>query len=640
MALAFLFLLVLTALSVIAAVALTLRLHVSGRAERLVAATVLWNFLILLPIYGLGWIHRLDATNLALASILVSAAALALSARGRPSRDHVSETGRALFGLVRLPLDAVLLMSRPVTFTLVVFLGTMGLIAWSVVSAYYGHLWRMWDCLWYHEPIIAFTIQNRGFQLMDLPDTLQRINSLPRAGEMTSLWFVIFTDRRLIDITNSLIAPALVATEYLLAARYAKSRVVALGWACAFFLTPSIIYELGTSLVDVHVAFLCLAALWFASRPKVDLGHSALAAVALTLAVGMKYQAVVPVGAISLIVLARTWLVRSARVLHRVAVTVAGGAAIAGFAATTYLRNYLAFKNPVWPFVIPSHPAWPGYAERGQDLAKGGVAIGVPRDVALKNLFSASEAAPHYGLAFPWVVLPLFAFATILLAVHVLGCASRRGRPLAGASGTDWRSLLLLCVSCLPAVAVVWTSPALDQARYHYFVIGSMVALVAWATGASRLGGIAGEGAIGAACVIALMGYFDANPIFIVSWRELRAMTRVPYPEREVTRELGTAVNTEAGIARERELKAGDLVVFGDDYGSFPAEFFNNRFSNRAVYVPDTPDFVQKARDLGATWIYCTPFSRCGRELSSSGWVSHGALHLIASGELYHRVTE
>src|SRR5580658_9345308 len=243
MALSFLLLLLLTALSAIAATAVTLRVQMSGRAERLVAGAVTWNFLILLPIYGLGWIHGLDAMNLALASLSISGGAFVLSARGRSLRDHARETARAALGLARLPLEAILVAARPVSLILLVILGTEGLIAWSAICAYYGHPWRMWDCLWYHEPIIAFTIQYRGFQVMDLPDSLARINSLPRAGEMTNLWFVIFTDRRLIDITNSLLAPALVASVYLLSARYAKSRAVALGWACAFFLTPSIIYE-------------------------------------------------------------------------------------------------------------------------------------------------------------------------------------------------------------------------------------------------------------------------------------------------------------------------------------------------------------------------------------------------------------
>jgi hypothetical protein len=638
--LSFVLLFILTAFSAAAAVAVTMRAPMSGRAEHLVAATATWNLLILAPIFGLGWMHRLDAWNLGWVSSGISGATLVLSAHGRPWREHAGDLGRAVRGLLRLPVDAVLLAYRPVSSILVVVLGTGGLILWSAISAYYSHPWRMWDCLWYHEPIIAFTIQYRGFQLLSLPDSLQRINSLPRVGEMTDLWFVIFTDRRLIDITSSLLSPAIVASEYLLCARFAKNRVVALGWACAFFLMPSIVWELGTSLVDVHVAFLLLAALWFACRPRAGLAHSILAAVALTLAVGTKYQSLVPVFSIAPIVLVRTWLVRGARILAKAAITLLGSAAIVGFAATTYLRNYLVFHNPFWPFLIPSHPDWPGQLERGQDLTKGNLDINIPYDEALKALFAAGEASMNYGLGFAWVILPLFACAVLAFGVQVLACLLRRGRSRRAAPGTDWRSLLLVAVTCLPALAVVWTSPALNQGRYHMFVVGSMVALIAWMTGASRIGGIAGEGAVGAACVIMVMNFFDADPMYIFSYRQMHALLRIPFPEREVTPELGSAVYRDIGLAREEELGPGDLVVFGDDYGGFPSEFFNNRFSNRAIYVPESGNFVQDAQALGAKWIFCDDISTCARRLAApnSGWQSLGELHILVPGQIFHRV--
>jgi hypothetical protein len=635
--LSFVLLFVLTALAAVAALLVSLRAGLSGRAELIVAATVTWNGIILFPIYVLGWASRLSATSLAFASTFFSLSVVALMAQGRPWRDSARAVGRAALGLLRLPLDAFLLLARPASGVLVVLLGTFGLVLWSIVSAYLAHTMRMWDCFWYHEPIVAFTLQYHGFAIVPLPASLQRIDSLPRVSEMTALWFVIFTDRRLIDIGNSLISPAIIASEYLLCVRFAKSRVAAIGWACAFYLMPAIVWELGSTLVDDHVAFVLLAALAFALRPKFDLSHALLAALALTLAVGLKYQTLVPTFALALIVLVRIWLVQGSRVLSRAAVTFVGTVAIVGFGATTYLRNYLVYKNPFWPFLFPGHQEWPGMADRGQDLTKPTIDINIPYGEALKQLFTLEGAKQDYGLGFAWVILPLFVLAMVVLGIQVLGCAARLGRARPGSPKTDWRSLLTVFVMCLPALAVVWTSPALNQARYHVFVVGSMIALIAWMTGNSRLGGIAGEGAIGAVCVITVMGYFDTEPRFILSPHQVMELAKRPYPEREVADDLGSVVSRDVGLARESELGPGDIVAFGDDYGGFPSEFFNNRFSNRAIYLANEATFMEDADAIGAKWIYCQGWTACSRNAPAHGWESIGELHSVQRGAVYRR---
>jgi hypothetical protein len=205
---------------------------------------------------------------------------------------------------------------------------------------------------------------------------------------------------------------------------------------------------------------------------------------------------------------------------------------------------------------------------------------------------------------------------------------------------SDWRSVAWIVVLCGPAIAVAWTSPALDQGRYNLFVVGTMVTIIAWMSGASRLGGLAGDGAIGAASVMAVMSYADADPRFVLLPSELRALARLPAAEREVTPELGAATIREVGIARERELGPGDVVAFGDDYGGFVAELFNNEFSNRAIYVPDSSTFLKDAEAAGAKWVFCAPTSPCFDQvkLPDSGWTSVGRLHHNDDGAVYRRV--
>src|SRR5580693_6596086 len=104
---AFVLLFVLTALSAVAALSLALRARPSSGAELVVTVTVLWNGLILLPIYGLGWAHRLDATNLALASLVVSVTTLALSWRRGDRAAYGRDLVRGLRDLLRLPVEAI-----------------------------------------------------------------------------------------------------------------------------------------------------------------------------------------------------------------------------------------------------------------------------------------------------------------------------------------------------------------------------------------------------------------------------------------------------------------------------------------------------------------------------------------------------
>src|SRR5438874_2520793 len=64
-----------------------------------------------------------------------------------------------------------------------------------------------WDGIWYHELTIGYAIQHHGYRAIDLPPALiQQANGYPRNVEMTALWFVFFTDRRLVDVVNAVLA--------------------------------------------------------------------------------------------------------------------------------------------------------------------------------------------------------------------------------------------------------------------------------------------------------------------------------------------------------------------------------------------------------------------------------------------------
>src|SRR5262249_9710777 len=141
----------------------------NGRAELALVTLMLWNFLVMCPVYALGLTGHLDARTLALVSAPWFALVVAV-ARGRiPLSAFAKEVGHAAIAVGRLPLDGYLVTLRARSFVAIGVLFTFCMIVWTLVGAYLGPSWKQWDALWYHEPIVGFAIQNRGFSIVDLP---------------------------------------------------------------------------------------------------------------------------------------------------------------------------------------------------------------------------------------------------------------------------------------------------------------------------------------------------------------------------------------------------------------------------------------------------------------------------------------
>ena len=189
-----------------------------------VAATMLWNAIIVVPIYAVGLTNCLTAKTVGLGVLVTSLAIVALASVGLGPGALARDTARAFVGVLRLPFDALVLSARPFRFVFVGVLFATLLLPYLAVSAYLGQALSKWDPLWYHDTMVGFAIQNHGFAMVDVPRTLQKVNGYVRLGEMTQLWLVIFADRRLADITNLLFAPAIAAAAYALARRYTSRR--------------------------------------------------------------------------------------------------------------------------------------------------------------------------------------------------------------------------------------------------------------------------------------------------------------------------------------------------------------------------------------------------------------------------------
>ncbi|GAC1545815.1 MAG: hypothetical protein NVS3B10_09880 [Polyangiales bacterium] len=645
----------LTLLAFVAAVAIALRAEPEGRAELALASLMIGNGLVIAPIYLLGLTNHLTARTLGLVALPFFAGALALAFVGRERDAFARELLAALRGLATLPLDGLRLavaQRSVVTFGLIL---AAAAIVWSAYVSYLAPSWGQWDALWYHEPIIGFTIQNHGFAFVDLPADAQKINGYPRLCEMTQLWFVIFTDRRLIELTNSLVAPGLVLALYLLVRRFSRDRVVAMGWGACLLLMPASSILLQTVYVDLHSAVLVLAATYFATKPKLRLRDAALCIVCLTLAIGSKLMALVPVGVLALIAAVRVLQQHGRRQLaFSLGVIALGVACIAGMAATTYLRNYLHFHNPLWPDlkvdIARFNIHWPGnigWGSGSEEVSKR-VNMNLPLGVFLEDLYRIPWSVDRsfygqtyeYGFVVGWLVLPL----TLLALGGALLSAVGRFTGLLSETRADAPHALLLAV---PMIAMLYMSPALWSARYNTAAVGLGMVLIAW-LGAHRRFARFAEGTVAAATIGMIVMFFWAQPRWWYWPQEAAALARIPYPRREVspsstfapslTFVRGSPITLEVGLARAAEIGPGDVVAFPENYGGFPALFWNDAFTNRVVFV-SAANYLADLDAVHAKWAYCHhgDWNLAAMRAPGSGWQEIGTLTDEGWGSMFRR---
>jgi hypothetical protein len=643
----FALLFVLSALAGFAALAVSVRARLRGRAEQLVAATMLWNAIIVAPIYALGLTNRLWPRSVAVGSLMTSLAAFGLATAGVGLRPVARDTARAFVGLVRMPFEALTLAARARGFVVLGVLATALLLPYLALSAWLGQPLPKWDPLWYHDTMVGFTLQNHGFAYVDLPATLQKVNGYVRLGEMTQLWMVVFADRRLADITNLLFAPAIAAATYALARRY-TSRVQAIGWGVCVILMPGCASYLHSTYVDPQNAALVLGAVLFSTVERPRLSEGALAGLGLALSLGSKGIALISVPIIALV--GAVMLLRAhwhARRGAAVAVVAGGAALVLLVAAATYLRNYFKFHNPFWPDMRVDISAlgihWPGEGPLlgGSEAGKvNGLPVNLnePFPRLLDHLYALPwtvhgmyfDQAVEYGIGVVWVAFPLGAIA--FLKTFSVALRRRLGYLVAAGPAPPVALALILGV-------MVAGSPALWSPRYHPAHVGLLFVLVAWLTSRPAWERLA-EPALAIVVVTSLMMFWwQPEPRWYFTPGRLMALAHAPALHREVDQSLGAPTSLAAGLAREKELTRGKLLVFNEQYCGYPSLFWNTTFSNRVQYIRGGPGFLARAADAGATWVFLNaqdPQVSTAR-MSGSGWQEVGELNPIIPGYAFRR---
>ena len=602
--------------ALLAAIAVAARMRYASRAEVLLATCVLWNALILLPVHVLGVAGVLTAGHLALASLATSSATLGASLAGAGAAGrHVRAVRAAIGGVVRLPVDALVETIRARSLVFVGVLAVLLIAPWTAWLSYLAPS-DSWDGMWYHETMVGYAIQNRGYAPIALPMSLmQQANGYPRNCEMTNLWFVIFSDRKLLEVPQSLMAVPLVVATYLLARRFTDDRVTAMGFGCALLLMPGAVLELRSTYIDLHVAALLMAAGALATRPGMRVRDGWMAGLALALVTGAKSLALawVPPLAVlaAVLLLVSSWRTRRAAALGAIA-----GCAllIVTMGAVTYLRNWIHFLNPLWPISYEStrlHFRWPGVTSLGS----------MDWNRPIKSVYAETATAPTpgkdyadtrsygYGLAVPFMLVPL---AAVLLVALVVSGARRGFRRLVlrspGDEGDRRIAYAVLLVAVIAYGAAV--SPALWQARYNIHVVAGMFLLVAWASGLPR-GRRLGEGVASFAIVAFLINLWWAQPGWGFTVESALDFAKLPADERALHAAYGWSIADQVAEARERELGPGAVVAFTDDC-TFPGPLWNEHYTNRLEFVPaalGANGALARIEELHARWFVVGPES-------------------------------
>ncbi len=597
---------VLTFFAAAAALAIALRSEPSGRAELGIVASAAFFGLIATPVLVLGYTNLLTATRLAIVACVWFLGVFALASRGRPPTKWLREIGHAAASLMTLPLEALEEAVRARSVVTIGMMWTAGVLTLAFVLTVFVPN-ATWDGFLYHEPIMGFAIQNHGFKVVDLQmgQAVQATNGYPRLCESMSIWLVIFTDKTLIELPNELAAPAMMLVAYALARRFGD-RLTAAAWACVLMLMPQSWAELCQTYIDIEVAFFTLVAIYFATRPQFRVRDALLATLGMLLALGSKSSALTTVPPLALIAYARLAVHHGrSRKLATLSTIACGSALLAAVASIVPLRNWSAFRNPLWPVSFESAVLgvhWHGLITLRELTSSVSLADELKIVYGVPMMGLGDVIARGYGYALAWVVGPLALVGVVLGAI-----ASIRAAQL--------RLLLLATVAC------VFTAPSLGghNARYDIHIVACLLAVVTWLLSRARWKTVRVQ-ALASAMVLSMVpfSWMGGFGWYWVSTKHPEDVLRHPLESRVA---LARPEFDAIAQAREREIGAGDVVVF-DEKVDFIGALWNFHFSNTVEYVPfvSRKSFAAELARRKPKWVAIGDSDEAKSVLESEAW--------------------
>ncbi len=571
-----------------------------SRAELALASCVIWNFLLLIPIHFLGITNNLTSKTVAIGAFFTFSITLAASFF-RAEKAHLGSICTALISFIRLPYDALARAMHARSLVTIVLIYAVGLWLWTVYLTYLMPS-EGWDAIWYHESMIGYAIQNHGYQPANLVwGHIQQANGYPRNCEMTNLWFVLFTDRTFIEIVNNLAAIPMLLAVYATAIRYGSNKVAAMGWACAVFTMPGAALQLRSTYIDFHVTAILLSAVFFATKPDMRVRDGWLTAASLSLLIGAKSMGILWVPALAMIAVA---LLPWRRRRFAATITMVGAAIIVLlWASVTYLRNWIIYKNPVFPIAVnyerlgihfpgPVPPDWVILHKSFGQIFSDMLALPTPgADFPDTRLLG-------YGFAFPSILLLLATISLIVaVAVFLLRCAGVDRRQQFG----DNVGNLLLVTAFMIYTAMV--SPCVWASRYNLHLAAGVAYLVHWL--GQQLRSVRFDDAASVLATFShMMSLYWAVPGFEVDWTKARQFAQVSTEQRAGASVVDWTIPSTTALARNRELTPETKSFFTNSVG-FPSLLWNEQFSNQIHYLPDgsAEEALSILEREHATWV-------------------------------------
>lgn len=651
-------LVLLTLLVLVTSIAVTS--SIKSRAEAVIAGSLVFNAIIIAPIYALGLVGHLGRLSLGVSAVLECAALLAVFVL-RNGRAGLRALPLRMLTLAALPLIAIRRVWQERSLHAVLAILAFASFPYMLLVSYLAPAWRDWDGLWYHEPLIGLTIQNHGFAPEPLPGGLQVINGVHRLSEMTSLWFGIYAGRRVIEMANVFFMPLYAASVFVLVRRYSKSITSGVAWASAFVMLPGYFRLVQTSLVDPHACALLIAAAYYVTHPQLDRRNAVWAILGTTLAAGAKIWSIVPVGILSVFLLVR--LLRRTRKNGGAATAGLlglGSVMVLGMQAITYVRNLILFKNPVWPMISYDNPKlgihWAGGLPVDFQKTRGGIDFNEPFTVFYKKMLAPpySVMGPghywqvnDYGFAWAWVVVPVFAIVVLLVASRwVQSFLSVRVFRLRSIGPNDEATSSAMMLALVGSISL-YLSPAIFIARYHLASLAMLAGCLAWLASSPRARrfseDVALVASVGSVIFMAWAPVKVHSFVYLYEPAQIWKWLKTPYPKREledltspeVPKMLAAGANTAVAMAREKELGPGKVIAF--DYIDYFALLWNNDYSNRVHWV-SSEDPLGEAERANATWIYTRGSTTLYTQISASPrWELVGPLEAENMGSVWRR---
>lgn len=591
--------------ALLAGCAVGLRLGRTGARGAVDRALVAFAVLALPP-HALGWLGGFTAGGVGL-SVVSTALGIVLGSRA-PLGRLWPDLRDLLLGPWVVAREAWRGGDRLVPVALAL---TAAVLGWTMLLTYLAPS-ASWDGLWYHDSMVGFAVQHRGFAWVELPrDATQVINGYPRLVETVAAAFVVTSDATWIELPSILAFPALGAALFTLAQNAAAWRRGNVLFACAFLLSPAIAFELRSTYVDVPIDFLLVTALAAITRPRLRVADLGIAALAVGMLAGAKSTAVVLVPLLAIVALARTAATPELG-WKRWIPHVAGAALVLLCAAPIYLRNFERTENPFWPLTLEG-PFGLSF--------EGPLAVVVrwpPFDLWLREMYGwpmqglyHPDVRPHgYGHALPFV-LPLALLAALPSALIRVWRFDRVTRV----------RLLLVVLGVLMALAtreVMW---------WGRFGIVPVVACSAPLLGffASQTRRVLAARSLAAIATIHFVTLLLGEPGFAHTPRDAVDLLASSPAERVASPRSELFAAPRALALREAELGPGDVVAFAEDLG-FLSLLWNRAMNNRVEYVPPSPHWIDDLNAIGAEWAVTREGSSNASRLRRAGWTELGQL--------------